>query len=560
MQSIRQYRALGRKVAEEVAAGQIHSLSDEKPSVVDIAESDDNQQTTTSLKPRHIRRSDAPILVGWESPNDQFNPRNWSMTRRIFTFAIIWLNTFSCDWASSADSQNDKDIAAAFHVSQEAEGLSPSLYTFGIAFGALFAAPISETIGRSPLYVGARFLHLIWLIGVALAPNFGAQCAFRFLAGVAASQLVAVQGASIADLFGPVHRTLIWPTAAMASFAGTALSPVVGAWIAQSGADWRLAEWVAVIVSGLSFITTSLFLPETFEPIILSWRARHLRKLTGCERFQAEIEIDASIGGRLKTAILRAVHMLTREPIVILLGSWLALSYLVIYCFLQGFTFIFGKTYGFSRGLIGTSFIAIAVGALLWYATMPYYYRLYKSKVGKIHEGISGSKDKATFLAANSPGVDLPDPEYRLWLALLAAPAFPISLFWLGWTSYASISPWSNLGAVVLLGFSWAGVYVTVYQYILDTYGTYAGSALAIITNWRYLVSGAINLVARPMYSKLGVNWTMTMVGSLATIQMFLPVVFYFYGSRIRKRSSFAGQYVPDVKPLDRQGKDLSWR
>jgi hypothetical protein len=231
MESIRQYRALQRKVAEEVDAGQIHSLFDEKPSVLDSEDSDQHQQTSTNLQSKHLSASDEPIIVGWEGPDDPFNPRNWSMTRRCAVIAVIWFSTFSCDWGSSADSQDDKPIATAFHISQEAEALSPSLYTFGIAFGALFAGPISETVGRSPLYVASRFLHLIWLIGVAVAPNFGAQCAFRFLAGLAASQLVAVQGASIADLFGPVHRTLVWPVCAMASFSGTALSPIVGAWV-----------------------------------------------------------------------------------------------------------------------------------------------------------------------------------------------------------------------------------------------------------------------------------------------------------------------------------------
>jgi hypothetical protein len=252
--------------------------------------------------------------------------------------------------------------------------------------------------------------------------------------------------------------------------------------------------------------------------------------------------------------------MVTHEPIVVLLGGWLVSTYLVVFSSLQGFTFIFGDTYGFSRGLIGTCFTAIFVGASIWMTGMLYCYRLYKIKVGKIHEGITGSQEKSTIMAANSPGIDLPDPEYRLWLALLAAPAFPISLFWLGWTNYASISPWSSIGAVVLFGFSWAGIYVTVYQYILDTYGTYAGSALAIITNWRYLASGGINMVARPMYKALGVHWTLTMVGILTALQMSLPVLFYFYGPALRKKSGFAAQNIPDVKPTDMKGRQLSWR
>lgn len=259
--------------------------------------------------------------------------------------------------------------------------------------------------------------------------------------------------------------------------------------------------------------------------------------------------------------MLRALHMITREPVVVLMGSWLVLEYITIFCFLQGFSYIFGDTYGFSRGLIGTSFLAIFIGALLWTSAVPLYYRAYKRKVAKLHEGLTGQPAKETQMqAANLPGQDLPDPEYRLWAALLAAPAFPISLFWLGWTNYASISPWSDLGACVLLGFSWAGIYVVVYQYILDTYGIYAGSALAIITNWRYLASGTINMLSRPMYDGIGVHWVMTMVGILAVLQAPLPLLFYYYGAELRKKSAFASRYARPDNARERVGHALKWR
>ena len=225
--------------------------------------------------------------------------------------------------------------------------------------------------------------------------------------------------------------------------------------------------------------------------------------------------------------------MITREPIVVLLGGWLVAEYIVVFGFLQGFSYIFQDTYGFNRGYLGSCFAAIGIGCALWTCSVPYYYHLYKKKVGKLHEQLTGEKDPNLIQRADIPGTDLPSPEYRLWSALLAAPAFPMSLFWLGWTNYTSISPWSNLGAVVLLGFSWAGIYVTVYQYLLDTYGIYAGSALAIVTCWRYLASGAINLISRPMYDGIGVRWTATWLGCLAVLQAPLPMIFYLYGRKL---------------------------
>lgn len=70
----------------------------------------------------------------------------------------------------------------------------------------------------NPWQVLSRCLHVIWLLGAALAPNFAGQLAFRFLAGICGSILLAIHAASTADLFGPVHRTLAWPIIALASF------------------------------------------------------------------------------------------------------------------------------------------------------------------------------------------------------------------------------------------------------------------------------------------------------------------------------------------------------
>lgn len=144
---------------------------------------------------------------------------------------------------------------------------------------------------------------------------------------------------------------------------------------------------------------------------------------------------------------------------------------------------------------------------------VPYYYHIHKRKVGGLHESVAGEQRPSLIRVANLPGHDLPDPEYRLWSAVLAASAYTIALLWLGWTSYRSVSPWSSLGAIALLRFSWPGIYVTVYQKLLDIYGICAERAFAIITCWQYLASGAINLISRPpMNDGIGVHRVMTLL------------------------------------------------
>lgn len=134
--------------------------------------------------------------------------------------ALIWINTFTLDWCSSADSQAATSIAAEFGVSKTVESVASAAFVYGVAIGALFAGPISETVGRNPIYLGSRVVHLAFILGTALAPNIATQIACRFIAGLGASIILAIHGASIADLFGPEGRNLAWPFVATASFLG----------------------------------------------------------------------------------------------------------------------------------------------------------------------------------------------------------------------------------------------------------------------------------------------------------------------------------------------------
>lgn len=323
------------------------------------------------------------------------------------------------------------------------------------------------------------------------------------------------------------------------------IAPVAGGWIANSKLNWRWSEWISLIISTTVLIVTILFLPETFSPILLKWKATHLRRETGLP-YKSKLEQQSTLASRLRAAFARAASMFTREPIVILLGVWLVLVYIIVYGFLQSFAFIFGDTYGWHKGLVGTAFSAICVGVIVWYCSAPVYWWYYKRKVSHVKADFAGNgidtEDK------HIPGFDLPPPEYRLWTALPVAPALPLSMFWMGWTNYVTISPWSNLGAATLFGICWAGIYVTVYNYILDVYGIYAGSALAMITFFRYMASAGISLVARPMYDGIGVHWALTLLGIVAAVTAPIPLLLAKYGPYLRANSRFASEYAKQVQ------------
>ena len=446
---------------------------------------------------------------------------------RLIRFSFIiasigWIVGF----ASSIDSAALTQATQAFGVSEVTESLATGLFLVGFGVGALFAGPISETLGRNPVYIVTLSLYMIFIMASGLAPNIGSQLAFRFIAGFFGSTPLTCAGGSISDLWNPMERVYAFPIFANAAFMGPIFGPVVGGFIGQSSrVSWRWTEWITLIISGLILGLVILFQPETYAPILLKWKASHLREVTDDDRYKAEVEIrDETFIRRLGRALYRPFLLTFGEPIIILITLYLTVVYIILFTFLDGYTYIFAETYGFSEGITGLSFIGIAIGLCGASLLVPLIYRWGKRDLARIQE---------------QGGHRLP-PEFRLWFAMLGAPAVPISMFWMGWTTYPSISPWSPLVASVLFGYGILCIFISSYQYIIDSYESYSASALASVTLIRYVAAGGMVEVGIPMYKNLGVHWTLTILGALSLLLVPVPYLFFIYGVKVRGWSKYA--------------------
>lgn len=367
---------------------------------------------------------------------------------------------------------------------------------------------------------------MIFIMASALAPNIGAQLAFRFIAGFFGSTPLTCAGGSISDLWNPIERVYMFPVFANAAFMGPIFGPIVGGFIGQSSlVSWRWTEWVTLIISALVLFLVILFQPETYAPILLKWKAAHLRELTGDDRYRAEVEIrEETLPTRLVRALYRPFILTFSEPIIMLIALYLSVIYIILFTFLDGYTFIFTETYGFSEGITGLSFLGIAIGLCFASLLVPMVYMWAKRDLARIK---------------SQGGTRLP-PEFRLWFGMFGAPAIPISLFWMGWTAYPSISYWSPLASSVLFGYGILCVFISSYQYIIDSYEGFAASALASVTLIRYVAAGGMVEVGIPFYKHLGVHWTLTILGSISALCVPVPYLFFVYGTKLRGMSKHA--------------------
>lgn len=466
------------------------------------------------------------FVVSWESEKDPINPYNWGFSRRILCTFIISLIGGVVGFASAIDSAIIPQAAAEFGVDEIIEALATGLFMIGFGAGALVAGPFSETLGRNLVYIATMALYMLFLVGAGTSPNIESQLVCRFFAGMFGATPLVCAGGSLSDIWTPQERVFAFPLFACSSFLGPLLAPLVGDWIGQSSTlSWRWVEWVTLIVSGVTLTIVVLVQPETYAPVLLKWKAKQLRQITGDKRYRGAIEIRKTpLVVRLQRALYRPFLMFIQEPILILFGLYLTMVYIVLFTFLTGYTYIFTDIYGLSQGMTGVCFVGQMVGVLSCSLLIPLNMHLRKRDIARAK--------------AMGPDVKVA-PESRLYWAMIGGPAVPISLFWMGWTARSDISIWSPLLASVLFGFGILCVFMTTYQYLMDTYEIYAASALASVTLIRYTISGAFIEISIPFYENMGVAYTLTILSSLSGVLVVIPYAFYRYGPAIRKRSRF---------------------
>ncbi|KAJ5161151.1 hypothetical protein N7492_006543 [Penicillium capsulatum] len=572
MQSYLQYRRLGNAVRKQLNGLNVHhdvpsavketgpvgdsNISHASPST--LAQTDPKPATRSASGPSEKtaladsltgvevqKQADSPdrpphvFLVGWDGENDPLCPRNFSFSRRLVVTLLLSALAWIVGAASSINSGVLPQNTEAFHVSDVVGSLVTGLYLLGFAAGSLVSGPLSEILGRNLVYTGSLTLFMIFIMASALAPNIGAQLAFRFLAGIFGCPPLTCAGGTIADLWNPLEKTIYFPLYAILSFGGPVLGPAIASYMGQTGVlSWRWTGWIILIMSGAIFALIIFFQPETYSPLLLKWKGKHLRQMTGDQRFRSEMDMERitlwdRIGGAMKRQFLITIH----EPIVLLISLYMTVLYIVLFTFFDGYTYIFTDVHGLSQGLTNIVWVAMYVGILLSTLLVVPIYRATKTEF----TAAAHAADRA------DPTVDLhaldgvhTRPEIRLWFAMVGAPFIPISLFWMGWTDFPSVSVWSPIIASSFFGLGTICVFISSYMYVIDSYSIYAASALGFMTVSRYFAAGGMTIVGIPFYQNMGVHWTLTILGCISAIMVPVPYVFYRFGPVIRQWSRYA--------------------
>ncbi|KAF5384078.1 hypothetical protein D9615_003429 [Tricholomella constricta] len=462
-----------------------------------VNDKDNDRVSIHDLKEHY--KHDGIHLVEFE-PGKGEDPREWGFGRKWFITASTSFLCLAVALGSSIVTGDLEGPAKEFHAPQEMINLTVTLFVIGFGFGPLLFAPLSEVVGRKPIYSISIFLYFIFTLPSALAPNRATLIVSRGLAGLAASAPMCNVGGSVADIWAVKERGMPMAIFSGTIFLGPCIGPLIGGWIGER-AGWRWLYWVLFIFTGVCFIFT-LFIPETLAPVLLNRKAARLRKETGDDNNKTLEELE------------RAPLLETLQIAI----SHLSFVYALLYLLFFAFPIAFGEIRGFSPGITGTTFVSIMIGVIAALAVMPYQEKIYHRVTA-----------------------DGSFPEARLYPMMLGAIILPIALFIFAFTGAYRHVHW--IGVCVsgtIFGFSMIVLYIAANSYIVDSYSDYAASAIAAKTLMRSCLGAVVPLFVTQMFHAMKFQYAGLLLALVACVIGPMPFIFYRFGGQIRKRSSRA--------------------
>ncbi|THC92778.1 hypothetical protein EYZ11_007739 [Aspergillus tanneri] len=475
---------------------------------------------------RHVSLfTDGTVLVGWYTDDDAENPKNWPWAAKLLVYLQVNIYTFVIYMSSSIFSPAEKEFIRVFHVPQSVSSLGLAIYVLGYGVGPMLFSPLSEVawIGRNPPYLLSLSIFVLLSIPAAMVNSVPAFLVIRFLQGFFGSPCLATGAASIADVTRDEYFPYGLYTWAVSAVAAPAVAPTIAGFsIPVKG--WRWSMW-EVLWAAAGSLAILCFLPETYSPCVLHYRARRLRRLTSKSTFQAPANLDQrsiSLWRNLIQALVIPWKINALDPAILFSTVYISLVYGIFYSFFEVFPRVYGDIYQMNLGQVGLIFLTALVGTSL---VLPFYFAFIYYWLHRPY--LQGSWSSIL-------------PEIRLIPGLIGTFLVPIGLVIFAWTARPTIH-WivPTIGFLINIS-GMTLVMQSIFGYIAMAYPPYSASLFAMNDFARSTLAFAAILWSGPLYENLGVARGTTLIAGLTGGCILGMYGFYYCGPWLRKRSRFA--------------------
>lgn len=418
-----------------------------------------------------------------------------------------------------------------FHTSLQSINITLTIYILFQALSPAIFGPLSDSLGRRPVYLITLSLYAIANLGLAVNKrSYSALIFLRALQSLGASAAFAISYGVVADVCKPSERGKMLGPVSMALNLGACIGPVVGGWIAYKSGRYEWVFWVLVIVGVILLLGVGALLPETARSVVGNgnrgrrrscldeswynigkhWLRRHDESTTkGENEIHAKHEdenLNSSFLLRFRIrnplACLRIIFHLDTFLVLWMHGSF----YTVDYSLLAAVPDIYKSIYHFNELQIGLVYLprgaGIIIGGYCVGKVMDYNYRVTAKRLGWTVDEISGD-DIAHFPIeqARSRG--------SLWLLLIST----MTLVGYGW----AINKHMHVSVALIMQFVqgfWGTYFYTTYNTLLvDIFPESPSTAAATASITRCAMAATGIAILQPLLDAAGRGWYFTLLG-----------------------------------------------
>ncbi|KAI9764478.1 MAG: hypothetical protein M1840_008404 [Geoglossum simile] len=401
-----------------------------------------------------------------------------------------------------------------FHTSAQAINLTIIIYIIFQAISPSIFGPLSDSLGRRPVYLVTLALYVAGNLGLAVNKDiYSVLVALRALQSLGASAAFAVSYGVVADVCVPSERGRMLGPVSMALNLGACVGPAVGGWVAYTSGSYEWVFWALVIVGGILWLGVAALLPETARSVVgngsgrksQSWWERSwwsMGKHWVKRRKKEEREKPKASPGDNGTSRSFLERCRIQNPLACLrmifypdtfLALWMHGSfYTVDYSLVTAVPDIYKDIYHFNELKIGLSYLPRGVGIIIGgYCSgklMDYNYKVTARKIGWTVDKVSGDDlNRFPIEHARSRG--------SLWLLAIST----ATLVGYGWVVGGQAHVSVPLILQFIQGF-WGTYFYTTYNTLLvDVFPESPSTAAAAASITRCAMAAAGIAVLQPL-------------------------------------------------------------
>jgi multidrug resistance protein len=160
-------------------------------------------------------------------------------------------------------------LSSHYQTSIQAINLTITLYLVFQAISPAFFGPLSDTLGRRPVFLLTFFVYCAASLGLALnKQSYAALLLLRSLQSIGGSAVMSLAYAVVADVSVPAERGKILGPMLAATNLGPCVGPIIGGGVLEATQQVQWCFWALVIFGISSFLLLGWTLPETGRSVV----------------------------------------------------------------------------------------------------------------------------------------------------------------------------------------------------------------------------------------------------------------------------------------------------